>query len=310
MIISRCVELEAALLDNCTLNDINYICKGKFFPETLRPDIWQVCLDVRHKDDVLLDFNNIFDLPFQSKLHKDCEEAVNRLSAEVVLENPDSVLHDIESMITFYCKRHNCRKINSDRSGWLDILVPIMELKLNRSITFNMFEAIQSMYIPRTTNVHIFSMFRLLLLYHDPYLCNLLDTKRITPDSYALKWFNSLFAANCDDVKVIHGLWDLYFQYADPFLIFFFGIIILINGRAQILALKDSSSGEMIETIRKMPYALTIDDVSDFCLLAQYYSMRTPSTFKTYFLKTIFGHHHDDDSAEDIQQMKTISQVR
>lgn len=137
-----------------------------------------------------------------------------------------------------------------------------------------------------------------------------MDTKRITPDSYALKWFNSLFAANCDDVKVIHGLWDLYFQYADPFLIFFFGIIILINGRAQILALKDSSSGEMIETIRKMPYALTIDDVSDFCLLAQYYSMRTPSTFKTYFLKTIFGHHHDDDSAEDIQQMKTISQVR
>lgn len=304
----RYVELESALMDNCTLNDINYICKGKFFPETLRPDIWQVCLDVRHKEHELQDFNNIFDLPFQNELKQDCKAALNVLS-DNVCENRTALLHDIESMLTFYCKRHNCRKYKSEQIGWFDVLLPIMELKLNRSVTFNIFEAIQTMYIPRTNNtVQIYSMFRLLLLYHDPQLCSLLDTKKISPDSYAMKWFNSLFAANCS-VNVIHGLWDLYFQYADPFLIFFFGIIILINGRAQIFELKDSSKDELIKSIARMPCALSIDDITDFCLLAQYYAMRTPSSFKTYFLKTLFGFSFEDENPDDIQQMISISQV-
>ena len=33
-----------------------------------------------------------------------------------------------------------------------------------------------------------FHLFRLLLLYHDPELCSFLDTKRVTPDTYALGW--------------------------------------------------------------------------------------------------------------------------
>lgn len=33
-----------------------------------------------------------------------------------------------------------------------------------------------------------FHLFRLLLLYHDPELCSFLDTKKVTPDTYALNW--------------------------------------------------------------------------------------------------------------------------
>lgn len=33
-----------------------------------------------------------------------------------------------------------------------------------------------------------FHLFRLLIQYHEPELCSFLDTKKITPDSYALNW--------------------------------------------------------------------------------------------------------------------------
>jgi len=33
-----------------------------------------------------------------------------------------------------------------------------------------------------------FHLFRLLLQYHEPELCSFLDTKKMTPDSYALNW--------------------------------------------------------------------------------------------------------------------------
>lgn len=32
------------------------------------------------------------------------------------------------------------------------------------------------------------NLFRLLLLYHEPELCNFLDTKRLLPESYAMRW--------------------------------------------------------------------------------------------------------------------------
>jgi len=33
-----------------------------------------------------------------------------------------------------------------------------------------------------------FQLFRLLLQYHDPELCSYLDTRRVTPDLYAMSW--------------------------------------------------------------------------------------------------------------------------
>ena len=38
-----------------------------------------------------------------------------------------------------------------------------------------------------------FHLFRLLLQYHDPELCSFLDTKRVTPDSYAKTWVSVSF---------------------------------------------------------------------------------------------------------------------
>ena len=53
-----------------------------------------------------------------------------------------------------------------------------------------------------------FHLFRLLLLYHDPELCSFLDTKRITPDAYALNWVSvsdKLLVTPLHVVRCIYG---------------------------------------------------------------------------------------------------------
>lgn len=284
------IELESALLDDCNVNDIYAICQGKAIPEALRPDVWQVCLDVRHKSDQMSLFNEIYDLPFQNKLREDCHKMVERIGNDD--EDKVSVLSDLESILTFYCKNRNLQY--ESENGWIELLLPLLALKLNRSDTYNLFEAIRDTYIPKGCKPkgNVFHVFRLLILYHDPELCTMLDTKKISPDLYSQQWFQCIFASSCG-LSVILSMWDLYFQHGDPFLVFFLGLIILINGRDQILAMKDAPTDSIIQFLSNMPCALDTDDVVDFCSLAQYYAIKTPSSFKTNFLKALYGKQNE-----------------
>ncbi|XP_052865125.1 TBC1 domain family member 23 [Anopheles cruzii] len=280
------IELEAALQDDCTVDDIYAICHGRTLPEALRLDVWQVCLGVRNKPDQLAQFNEIYDLPFQVQLRNDCEEFVNKLGNED--EDKVSVVCDLESILTFYCKNRNV--VYEPNNGWVELMLPLLSLKLVRSETYNLFEAIRDTYIPKgcTKNGTVFNVFRLLLLYHDPELCTILDTKRITPDCYAIGWFQTLFASTCT-LPVVLSMWDLYFQQSDPFLSFFLSLIVLINQRDQILAMKGSSKEELTRFLVNMPCNIEADDVLDFCSLAQYYSVKTPASFKRDLLQVLFG---------------------
>lgn len=279
--------MESALLDDdCNVNDIYSICKGKEIPETLRPDVWQICLDVRFKNDQMALFNEIFDLPFQTALRQDCHIFVDKLGNDE--EDKLSVVSDLESILTFYCKNRSLQY--ESNNGWIELLLPVLSLKLSRSYTYNLFEAIRDTYIPKgcIKNGNVFHLFRLLLLYHDPELCSMLDTKKITPDQYSMTWFQSLFAATCT-LPVVLGMWDMYFQEMDPFLVFFLALIMLINGREQILAMKSDTPDAIVKFLTFMPCALEAGDVVDFCSLAKYYSNKTPSSFKTGYLKSLFG---------------------
>lgn len=279
--------MESALLDDeCNVDDIYRICKGKEIPETLRPDVWQICLDVRFKNDQMALFNEIFDLPFQTCLRDDCHTFVDKLGNDE--EDKLSVVSDLESILTFYCKNRSLQY--ESNNGWIELLLPVLSLKLSRSYTYNLFEAIRDTYIPKgcVKNGNVFHLFRLLLLYHDPELCTMLDTKKITPDQYSLTWFQSLFAATCT-LPVVLGMWDMYFQEMDPFLVFFLALIMLINGREQILAMKTEPADAIIKFLSYMPCALEAGDVVDFCSLAKYYSNKTPSSFETGYLKSLFG---------------------
>lgn len=105
-------------------------------------------------------------------------------------EDKISVLSDLESILTFHCKASPKKRKYESNNGWIDLLLPLITLKLPRSHVFNLFEAIHDKYIPR--HVDGFHLLRLLVLYHDPQLCNFLDTKKVTPDLFAKTWVNRI----------------------------------------------------------------------------------------------------------------------
>lgn len=293
------MELESALIDDCTVNDIYAICRGKSIPENLRDAVWQVCLDTKNKGDQLQHFNEIYDLPFQNQLRQDCQNFVSKLGNDE--EDKVSVMSDLESILTFYCKNRNFKY--ESNNGWIELLLPVLNLKLKRSETYNLFETIRDTYIPKGNlkRGNVYHIFRLLILYHDPELCAILDTKRITPDQYAQCWFSSLFAASCT-LKVVLKIWDLYFQQTDPFLVFFLSLIMLVNRRDTILEMRNESKEAIASFLANMPCELDADDVNDFCSLAQYYSSRTPSSFKTELLNSLFGQQTEVEEPTVVSQ--------
>lgn len=62
-------------------------------------------------------------------------------------EDKVSVVSDLESILTFYCKSKSLKYEKGN--GWIEILLPLIALKLPRSGTYNLFEAIRNCYIPR-----------------------------------------------------------------------------------------------------------------------------------------------------------------
>lgn len=280
------LQLETALLDDCGVNEIFAICQGKHtFPDFLRAELWTACL-VSNKSNALLQFDEIYDLPFQKQLRLDCQNFIDTLGNEEV--DKISVLSDLESILTFYCKNRNLKY--ETNNGWIETLMPILSLKLKRTDTYNLFEAIRDTYIPKDNIKHgnVYHVFRLLILYHDPELCAVLDTCKITPELYSMNWFQSLFAASCQ-LSVVLLIWDLYFQQSDPFLLFFLSLIMLVNRRDEIINMRKEEKGNIIKFLSNMPCELEMDDVVDFCSLAQYYSSRTPSSFKSEMLNQLFG---------------------
>lgn len=231
-------------------------------------------------------FDEIFDLPNQNELRDDVKTFVKRLGNDD--DDKLSVISDIESIITFYCKS---KSINyTSKNGWIDILLPLLSLKLPRSDTYNLFEKILNRYIPKgcVKNGVPFHILRLILQYHDPELCSFLDTKRITPEQYCLPWLRSLFAGLCN-LDVVLFMWDLYFQRSDQFFIFFLCLIMIINAREQLLQMKNEDRSEIIEILSAMPSFLEANDVSDFCSLAHYYSLKTPQSIREDVLEVLFS---------------------
>ncbi|CAK9825028.1 TBC1 domain family member 23 [Anthophora retusa] len=283
------LELEAALLDTeaPSASDIYAICKGQAVPTNLRPEVWQACLDVIDRGNQLSQFNEVFDLPEQNIIRDDCQQLVAKLGNDD--EDKVSIVSDLESILTFYCKSKG--KQYKRGNGWIELLGPLIALKVPRSATYNLFEAIIDIYIPRGETYS--SVLRLLLLYHEPELCSFLDTKRVSPDQYTKGWVTTLFAGVCS-LPAVCTMWDLYFMQSDPFFMLFLSLIMVINAREQILSMKDNDKQSIIDAIAAMPCALEAEDVTDFCSLAQYYAMKTPSSFKYDLYPIMFGDRYDE----------------
>ncbi|XP_074829531.1 TBC1 domain family member 23 isoform X3 [Natator depressus] len=289
-------DLEEALEEGgCDLETVRNIIQGRPLPADLRAKVWKIALNVVRKGDSLASWDGCLDLPEQSIIHKDCQELIDQLT--VPEEEKSVLLLDIESVTTFYCKSRNVKY--SSCLGWIHLLKPLVHLRIPRNDLYNCFYAIMNKYIPRDCfqKGRPFHLFRLLLQYHEPELCSFLDTKKMTPDSYALNWLGSLFSYYCS-AEVTQAIWDGYLQQADPFFIYFLMLIILVNAKDVILAQESDSREEMIRFLETSPASLDIEDIEDLFSLAQYYYSKTPTSFRknnnSLFGSSLLGLKDDD----------------
>lgn len=63
--------------------------------------------------------------------------------------------------------------------------------------------------------------------------------------------------------------------------------------------MQEETKESIVNFLTNMPCALEPNDVADFCTLAQYYSIKTPSSFKTDYLHSLFGTPAEPMSAPD-----------
>ncbi|XP_030289760.1 TBC1 domain family member 23 isoform X1 [Sparus aurata] len=242
-----------------------------------RAKMWKIALNVSGKGDSLSPWDGVLDLPEQTLIHNRSQQLIDQL--EVSEEERSDMVSDVESVITFYCKSRNISF--TPELSWPHLLKPLLGLQLPRSDLYNCFYAVMNKYIPRecVPKGRPFHLYRLLLQYHEPELCSFLDTKKITPDSYAINWMGSLFSSHCLP-DVTQTLWDFYLQQADPFLIFFLMLIILVNAKEGILSQEGESKEDIIKTLESSPSLLEAEDIEDLISLAQYYQSKTPLSLR------------------------------
>ncbi|KAL3978963.1 negative elongation factor B [Sarotherodon galilaeus] len=241
-----------------------------------RAKMWKIALNVSGKGDSLASWDGVLDLPEQKLIHNRSQQLIDQLA--VSEEERSEMVSDVESVITFYCKSRNITF--TPELSWPHLLKPLLGLHLPRSDLYNCFYAIMNKYIPRdcVPKGRPFHLYRLLLQYHEPELCSFLDTKKITPDSYAINWLGSLFSSHCPP-EVTQTLWDSYLQQADPFLIFFLMLIILVNAKESVLT-QGESKEDIIKILEASPSLLESEDIEDLFSLAQYYQSKTPLSLR------------------------------
>lgn len=60
--------------------------------------------------------------------------------------------------------------------------------------------------------------------------------------------------------------------------------------------MKNETREGICRTLLNMPCALEADDVGDFCSLAQYYALRTPTSFRTDLMQALYSGKGDESA--------------
>lgn len=279
-------DLVLALSKQKDVDRLRELCRGRKIPAENRADVWKVCLNVVGKPDALSTWDGLLDLQEQNCIRDDCRKQATKL--RLPEDEAEEVARDMEGIITFYCKSRNEKY--HPTSGLTEVLAPIMNLELPMNDVYNCFYAMLYKYIPRdcVRDGKPFHLFRLLLQYHDPELCTFLESKKLWPDMYCQRWLRSLFVVSCES-EVLRAIWDLYLLEADPFLVFFLILVMVINSRDTLFEMEHENKTELLETISSIPLQLEEDDIEDFCSLAQYYASRTPQSFRNDYHNQLFG---------------------
>ena len=283
------LELEEALLDEAPPEQIKLLLAGRCLPDSLRADVWSHCLETDSRKNKIEKFNEIYDHPDQAEIRMAAKNLVENLAREDKFQ----LQADAEAILTVHFKSGS-EPLRYDE-GIVSLLRPVIDLSLTKNEKFSIFQTVLDKFIPHQESTEaVHDLARLLLLYHDPQLCNHLDSLKISFQQFAASWFSSLMSASCE-AEVTSQLWDLYIVHNDPWIIFFIVTVMLVNFRDNILEV-GSDREELLARLTRLPGQIEADDIPDLVTLAQVYSGRTPSSFKNNFLETIFTKPNEDIS--------------
>nr|CAG4643848.1 EOG090X03TX [Lepidurus arcticus] len=288
------LELELALAEEREADDIRALCMGHVIPDQFRPQVWLKYFGIVSslaKSPLSL-FNQIFDLPQQEILREDCKRLVGNLNNNE--EEKLAILSDLESIFTVYCKSHSFTYDRTEQ--WPKLLTPLISLKLSADELYLCFQTIRQRYIPKSGLVGCAPchLLRLLLLYHDPELCTVLDTHKVIPEHYALDWFRTLLSCSVPYNGLL-ALWDSYFTHDDPFLIFFLALVLIVNAKEDLFSLRSQGRRAMLDFLISLPANLEPDDVADLMSVAVFYAVKTPTSFQTQYGDLLFGNFTDPE---------------
>ena len=276
------LELEEALLDEAPPDQLKLLLAGRALPASLRADVWSHCLEIAGRKSRLDKFDDVYD-------HQD--QAEIRAAARGVVESVAGagdrfqLQADAEAILTVHFKSGGQEQRFSAAEA--SLLGPVIDLSLTRNEKFSIFQTVLERFIPRReSHEAVYDLARLLLLYHDPQLCNHLDSLKISFQEFSGSWFSSLLAADCG-CGVTSQLWDLYIVNSDPWIIFFIVTVMLVNFRDTILEV-GGDRAELLARLARLPGQIEAEDIPDLVTLALVYSSRTPASFKSSYQETIF----------------------
>lgn len=150
-------------------------------------------------------------------------------------------------------------------------------------------------------------LIRLLLQYHDPTVCSLLDSKKVTPNLYVQDWFSALYERS-SSLELGDLIWD--FKMSDPFFIFFAAIVMIVNA-SDSLKRDDIDQAGMLKILKTMPTRLEEDDIEDlFYLVSEHYTNTTPRSIRSYKHLLFLDQTNQDEDTTDCVDISTIDKEK
>ncbi|GMH98139.1 hypothetical protein TrST_g6751 [Triparma strigata] len=262
----------------------------------------------------------------RSPLVDDPEKLANQ---RVVKADADRTRGDplvVERLLTHFCHANDVKY----KQGLNELLAPFLTLDYSRLedeefqspestdaskleketynelVAYGCFEEFLKKFLP--TNVYAddgfaalqccFRIFRLLLLYHEPNLCKLLDGHRLPPELYASGWFLTLFSQRLD-MESLWKWWDLYVLYDEPHLHHFICLRLLMRGTDQI-----NEAGEASLPVVLQQLSLAVDTIDPVKLLqeARMISDETPRSFTSLLDRACWGGNYINEKVRRFEK--------
>nr|CBA62602.1 BVpp60a protein [Chelonus inanitus] len=258
-----------------------------FIDEEKKLGNWKKYLEDTLEADNLAQADNLFDLVQQSVIDEDCEAVIDEL--DIPEETEQRILSVIRTIITIYVK--NEKKRYRVGNGWVPLLSRLVKKNPEKLPTYIAFKRMRDNYVPEP-GTHGYVL-HLLLMYHDPELCNLLDKDKFPLAKYTEFWVNSLFAGTCVE-SVLKLLWTYLFKHGDPFKIFFVILSIIITKRAKIIEMRFDATEKIGNAIQLFPRFMDTSEVGEIISSASILDANTPPFFKELVKNFMFGSNREE----------------